>query len=351
MNLKQFNPLKILNHWEVLNEIMKGHNPAPISCEIDPSNICNHNCIWCINDKYRHDYMQMLPEDMLMRIIDEVAAMGIKSIAYTGGGEPLTNPATVKALYKTTEYGLDAALVTNGGLLNEENIEAIVKNCMYVRISVDAGSNNVHKQLHLPNNQRDDEFQQIIKSIEWLVQVRRKLGAAIEIGVGFLVFPANYQQVFDTASLMKDIGIDYIQIRPAYMQGVKLSEKIWHETKEQMERALTLSNGSFKVFPILHRFDEVENLERGYSKCLGHALVGVVGANGKMYLCCQLRGYEKYCFGDLHESSFKEIWNSNRRKKVIEGIQLSECPPCRYNKYNEILDYLTDNERPHKNFL
>ena len=179
MNLKQFNPFKILNHWGVLNEIIKGNNPAPISCEIDPSNICNHNCIWCINDKYRKENMQMLSHDLLMRIIDEVAAAGVKSIAYTGGGEPLTNPSIVKALYKTVECGLEAAIVTNGGLLTDENSEPIIKNCMYIRISLDAGSDDVHTQLHLPNNKRADEYQRIIKNIERLVHLRKKFGAFI----------------------------------------------------------------------------------------------------------------------------------------------------------------------------
>lgn len=351
MNLKQFNPLKILNHWEMLNQIIHGHNPVPISCEIDPSNICNHNCVWCINDKYRHENQQMLSYDLLMRVIEEIAEMGVKSIAYTGGGEPLTNSATVKALYKTVEYGLETAIVTNGGLLTVENSEAIVKNCSYVRVSLDAGSNDVHRQLHLPNNKKEDEYQRIIKNIGQLVQIRKRLSTKIEIGVGFLAFPTNYYQIFETASLMKGIGVDYIQIRPAYMDGVRLSDRIWNETKEQMEKALTLSDDNFKVFPILHRFDEVENLSRTYSRCLGHALVGVIGANGKMYLCCQLRGYEKYCFGDLNESSFKEIWNGAKRKKVIDSIRLSDCLPCRYNKYNEILDYLADSDRAHKNFL
>jgi hypothetical protein len=30
---------------------------------------------------------------------------------------------------------------------------------------------------------------------------------------------------------------------------------------------------------------------------------------------------------------------------------LEKCPPCRYTKYNELLDYLSDKVRPHKNFL
>jgi radical SAM protein with 4Fe4S-binding SPASM domain len=242
-------------------------------------------------------------------------------------------------------------LVTNGGLLDAKKSEIIVNNCSYVRVSLDAGSNETHRKLHLPKNPKKDNFNRIIDNIKTLVKLRRKNKSNITIGIGFLVHSINYKEIYKTAELVKNIGVDYIQIRPSFIPGEQLSDKIMFEVENQMQKAIKLSNSDFHVFPILHRFDEVKNLDKGYNKCYGHALVGVISANGNLYLCCQLRGFNKFCFGNIMKESFHSIWYGKERQKVISKINLDECLPCRYNKYNEILDYLADTERPHKNFL
>ncbi|MEW6075462.1 MAG: radical SAM protein [Candidatus Omnitrophota bacterium] len=351
MDLRQFNPLKVLNHWETLKVIISGKNPFPVSCEIDPSNICNHNCIWCINDRFRKSNKVMIPKELMFRIIREMAACGVKSIAFTGGGEPLMNPASIEAIRLTKKMRLDAGIVTNGELLDPEKCQAIVDNCSYVRISLDAGTSRTHKMVHAPLDTHKDVYRKILDNIALLVKYRQKNKKHITIGIGYLVNLDNYHEIAKAAKLVRDLGVDYIQIRPAFMPGKQLSEKIRFEAERVIQETLALSGRQFYVFPILHRFDEVINLDRAYDRCLGHGLVGVVAANARMYICCQLRGVEAFCIGDLRRASFSGIWKGKRRKAVIQSIDLNRCPPCRYNKYNEILDYLASENKPHKNFL
>lgn len=351
MDLRQFNPLKVLNHWQALNDIIKGKNPYPISCEIDPSNLCNHNCIWCINGQFRKSDKVSIPAGLMFRIIREIAKCKVKSIAFTGGGEPFMNSATIDAIQLTHKYKMDVGLVTNGELLNLEKCQIIIDNCSYVRISLDAASAITHRIIHAPVNHQKGVFKKIVNNIEALVKIRDKRKKDVTIGVGYLVSLYNYREIAKAARLISSLGVDYIQIRPAFMPGKQLSEKIRIETEKLIQEAIKLSNHNFHVFPILHRFDEVINLDRPYDRCLGHALVGVVAANAKMYICCQLRGIEEFCIGDLRKQSFPQIWKGKKRKEVIRKINLNYCPPCRYNKYNELLDYLASKDRPHKNFL
>lgn len=351
MNLKQFNPMKVLNHWQTLNAIVEGRNPPPIACEIDPSNLCNHDCIWCINEGFRKKKPQVLERDLMCRIIKELAEFGVRAVTFTGGGEPLTNPATIAGLYEITKNGMEAALVTNGALIDEEKCRAIVQTCQFVRISLDAGSDEIYQQFHRPKNPSTDSYSRVIENLKILVETRKQLGKSLQIGTAFLVHPLNYHQIFDTARLVRELGVDYIQIRPVFMPGIQLSGRVGFETEQQIQKALTLLNSSFHVFPIMHRFEELLRVEKGYNRCLGHAVLTIIGADGRVYLCCQFRGEEGYCFGSLHEKGFSEIWNGRDRQEAISKIDINKCPPCRYNKYNELLDYLADKERPHKNFL
>src|SRR3990172_1893117 len=136
MNLKQFNPMKIMNHLELVKAIVKGGNPYPVSFEIDPSNICNHACTWCMYEEFIKEQKVIIPKEIFKRIVDEIIELGTKSITFTGGGEPITNPETIKMIPYIKKKGVSVALVTNGGLLNSKKNEIIVNNCSYIRIII-----------------------------------------------------------------------------------------------------------------------------------------------------------------------------------------------------------------------
>ncbi len=343
--------MKILNHWEILEGIVEGKNTSPISCEIDPSNLCNHNCVWCMYKDFRERERSMMPKDIMFNLIYDLAKGGVKSVTFTGGGEPLTNKSTVEGLYEVTNNNLEVGLVTNGGLINDRISDAIIDNCSFLRISLDAASLSTHTQLHRPKNPRKDNFNHIVKNLRHIVSLRDGTEKSMTIGVAFLVHQVNYPEIYEAAKLVKSIGVDYFQIRPVFLPDKQLSTKARYKTQQLIDQTLRLVDTNFHVFPILHRFDEVISLDRAYNKCLGHSLVGVVGADCHVYICCQLRGDPDFSFGNLTDKSFWDIWNSEQRKDAIKYIDLGKCPPCRYNRYNEILDYLADRDRLHKNFL
>lgn len=351
MNLKQFSSMKILNHMALAEAVVRGDNPWPVSFEIDPSNSCNHDCVWCMYEEFMHEEKGMLAPDVFARIVDEVLELGTKSITFTGGGEPLVNPQTVKLIPKIREHGCSVALITNGGLLDEEKCRTIVEHCSYVRVSVDAGCESTHQALHRPKNPKKDGYSRILANLSRMAALKKEVGSDLTIGVGFLVHPGNIQEVFSLVSKAKETGVNYVQIRPVCNLGTEDRRMIIAESKKQIEHSLKLIDNEFHVFPLLHRFDELMALERPYNRCYGHGLIGTIGADAKVYLCCQLKGEKQFMLGDLKRESFAEIWHGERRREVIAKLDVNQCPPCRYSKYNEILEYIADKEKPHTEFL
>lgn len=351
MDLRQFNPMKILNHWETLNLILEGKNPPPVSCEIDPSNLCNHDCIWCMYHDFKKQNNVMISREILFPLIDELSDGGVKSITFTGGGEPLVNPLLVEALYRVRKKRMEVGLVTNGELMDKDVCKAIIDTCTFLRVSLDAATSVTHRLLHRPKNSEGDSFFRIIENLKLLISLRERQKAQTTIGVAFLAHPLNYNEIYKASKMAKNIGADYIQIRPVFIPRKRPLESVWIPMQKLMEDSLELNGDHFKFFPILHRFDKVTKIERIYKRCLAHALLGVVGADSVLYLCCQLRGDSRFAFGSLGEKSFFDIWKSQKRQEVIKDIDLDNCPPCRYNQYNKLLNYLSDKIRPHKNFL
>ena len=46
---EQFSDFKILRHLERIQALLRGELVWPVTVEVDPTNHCNHNCIWCID--------------------------------------------------------------------------------------------------------------------------------------------------------------------------------------------------------------------------------------------------------------------------------------------------------------
>lgn len=356
MNLRQFSQYKILYHFSLIQEILAGKNPFPVSCEIDPSNYCNHACEWCYFVESRESHLSSIPREILLRVVDELSKGGTKAITFTGGGEPLLNEATLFAIEKASACGMKTGLVTNGALLEREKSELIVKHCSFVRFSVDAGSSKTFEAVHKPKNPKVDNFERIIQNLSYLVEAKKRTGKEMPIGVGFIVHPKNYEDIYLAAELFKKIGVNYFQVRPVFLSDNTLSlTEVWLKAVEFIEKALELNNKSYQVLPIQRRFNEIMNTTRGYNQCLIHNLLAVVGADSKLYLCSMFRGDERFALGDLKEESFESIWNNEQRKRVISSIDLNKCPKCRYAVYNEIMDYLSEGkiskEKFHVDFL
>lgn len=349
VNLRQFSPFKILHHWQLLNDCAEGKNVYPITGEIDPSNVCNHNCAWCMYSGLKEG--EMLSKKIFFDLIDEFAELGVKGIILNGGGEPLANPVTTEAFSKIRKKGMEAALITNGGLLNEKNIPEIVDNCLFVRVSLDAATDKTHKALHNPNNPEKDNLKTILSNIKKMASLAEERKSQIEIGVGYVVSEENIEEIFEAAKRVKETGAQYIQIRPVYCEGKKISKENLDKIVKNIQRAMQFNDENFKVLPMLHRFNEVIDNGRSYSKCRAHCVTGIVCADANVYVCCQYKLNPKFKLGSLKEKTFKEIWESKERQEVINRIDLARCPPCKYNKYNEVIDYLTNKEGRHKNFL
>lgn len=157
----------------------------------------------------------------------------------------------------------------------------------------------------------------------------------------------------DAAKLCKRLGVDYLQFRPMQMHNNGKFEYHLSSLDENINRCMKISQDGFKVLYSKHKYDMMTDKEygRNYKKCYGHQFTTVIAADGKMYLCCHMRGFDKYCIGDLKKNTFQEIWNSSLRKRVVENIDFKDCIPlCRDNTFNQILWNIRQ-PKEHVNFL
>lgn len=346
MNPKQFTSDKILNHLDKISEWYKGRNPFAITMEIDLTNKCNHNCPGCVGGDLSG--RKELTEEEIIKVITELGEIGCKGLIFTGGGEPLCHHYASQAISLAKSRGLDVGLITNGGLLHKVNLKELLINCAWIRISLDAGSPEIHKRVHKTNT-----FNNIIKNIKKLTSTKKEIESNCTIGVGYLtgIGTKNPKDMMDFIDTSIDLEVDYAQFRPFIKPFNK--EDLTDFTPIDFDPFLEKANSTTNVLYSKHKYDSMamKDIKRQYKKCYGHQFASVISATGDMYICCHGRGMPSMIIGNIKNNSIKEIWNSEKRQQVIKNIKLKDCPLlCRADTFNTIL-WNIKKEKNHINFL
>jgi len=345
-----FNPHKILNHFDRISAFVRGELVYPITVEIDPTNVCNHRCKWCVSIEAHTG--EVLEVDRFATLIGELKQSDVKSIVLKGGGEPTTHTHFIEMLDIVRNAGLGVGLITNGSMPRRGSREKIVEACQWVRVSLDAATPQTHREIH-----GTSDFTRILQNVEYLTTS----ATDTMVGLNFVAEPRNHHEIVDFARLGKRIGAAYVTIRCVFDPTNPLSDEMRAAMRSSALAAKAIEDDKFRVF--LGNFtDRYLNADATqafpYQRCLGPNLIGIVGGDGEVYACCFLRGNKKFSFGNVNNQSFSDIWKGDKRQQVMQSVYRGDCGRVcaggmtanRYNTYNEILNYLMAEEKKHANF-
>lgn len=347
----------------------------PVNAHFAPSLTCNFTCPSCTYGGSKEDYRNKLkrgehipkdkiitPLDNMKLIVDRVGEAGIKRIIFTGGGEPLINPYTLDGMQYAKESGLSTALFTNGSLLNKEKADKLLDiNPAFVRISLNAGSEEIHRLFH---GLKRPYFNKVVENIRYLAKERQRINSSTEVSIGVITSPLNFSEIVDIAEVVNEIymsspegGIDNLNYRPTVNygghkkqinkvaeEGMKYVDEHFPEfsqsyrdffytekqfPKEVFERAIRLVEKSKEILEDkvnvnipAQKFKDLtdQDIKCPYKECLAFPWVVKIGPDGSVYHCVELGIDEKYVIGNLLEQNFQEIWESEKRKKAIEKV-------------------------------
>lgn len=307
---------KIYYYLDQVEKLRKGEWVPPVTCEIDPSNYCMLSCDFCMYQKYLEGDRRHLSYDVYGSLLYELDEIGTKSITFTGGGEPLMNPKINRMIEDAVKMEFEIGLVTNGVLLN--NIDNLDK-FKFIRVSLDASNPKMYNEV-----KGTDHFDRVIDNIKMTLEKNKT------VGLSYVVNDRNNFDLDKAQKLADELGVAYLQFKPAWMNG-----KIFDDYEIP---------GGEKVIKT-NRYVANDDLP-----CLIASLIGVVGADGEVYFCCQHRGESKFSLGSLYIDKFETIWK--RRFDLHPNI--SKCPMCRYMNYAEEYRKILEKGTlffEHRNFL
>src|SRR4030066_342800 len=173
MEINPFNKLKIISHSDKIHQLLSGKIPAPVRVVLEPTNICNHNCIFCFYSSFRDENRVYLSREKLFELAEDFKKLGVKSVSLVGGGEPMIHPAIYDLIHWFYDNKILISITTNGSSFKDSEIDTIVRASTYIRVSLNAASVKTHNMINAP---KSSQFDRIINNIEKLRKHRDKVG-------------------------------------------------------------------------------------------------------------------------------------------------------------------------------
>lgn len=348
MEVRNFASDKILHHLNEVCSWVNGGNPFAITTEMNLTDKCNHKCICCAGG--RVEGQDELTDAEIANVIYQLKKEGCKGITFTGGGEPMLHPSFMEAVIAAHTVGLDVGIITNGSLLHKVDTERLLECSTWIRISLDAGTADMHKKTHGVN-----DFDKIIDNISRLVAAKVAAGPAYNctIGTAYLTGrgTSGENDMLEFIEMSTGLGVDYAQFRPYLTMPGKedLAEynPIDYDTLAELETPTT------RVLCSKHKYDAMVEgrVVRNYDKCYGQQFAAIICANGDLTICCHTKGVPEMVIGNIRNNTIREIWDSDKRREVVESIDIDKCTLlCRGHSFNTIL-WDIKQEREHVNFL
>lgn len=349
--MNPFTPEKILGHLPILGQYVSGESYAPIQVEIDLTNACTSACPWCAGYKEREDNPFILfgegetkadqwetSRSKTTELLHELSGYGVKSMTWTGGGDPSVHPFLSELIQCSDSCGMDNGLITNGVI----EVTECLPSCDWVRFSVDAATEDGYARQH----GKRQHFQRVIENIMAAVRFKEREGLNATIGVAFLTSQEMLCEVEPFVELWQDVAVDYIQFRPLLDTHGRIFFDDDARTMEVLQSASAMDS---RVVTSEAKYQGLSGTGKT-KQCHGAFLETAIASDGCVYACCHLKGNPKYSLGSLHEESFRTIWErhlSNRTFNVTD-----DCVGwCRHFGTNCFFENHVFVDRQHPNFI
>lgn len=341
---------KLIYHRDKLDSLARNKPQFPIHATVSLGNYCNHKCLWCTAYEYQLDKARMIDFDSLLNWLTRARDRGLKAIGYVGNGEPTTYPRFAELVHAVNGLGLQQGMFTNAYLL--DRYEQEVLDCFtYLRVSLDAGSADMHARMH---DVRPTHYPKIMDNLTSIV-TKREAGTPT-IGIQYATHHQNLSDLYEAAREAAEMGVDYLSVKPVFNRG-SVGERIEKNqlTFEALNPVVAKIRQDFesRTFTIYCRPHQILSEEANrnvlqYDRCVAGFFNLNIYEDGTLVYCGPHRIPVGTIDDDL-ESVERAILDLSHK------LDLSKCPGgCRYHGMNHLVHTVLHPEAAqqyHANFL
>jgi MoaA/NifB/PqqE/SkfB family radical SAM enzyme len=286
---------------------------------------CKHCDIWKL--KTSKDRMNLKQYRLVLKKIADW--VGESSISFSGG-EPFINPDFCQIVKEANRLGLRTFVNTNGFIVNQENLDKLVK----------AGINGIHvsidglKGVHDRSRGRKEAFLKAERVIKMIKETKKRLKSNLEIGVTTILMRSSIDQVEKIIDWVEDEGVEVVYFQALienigsckhdpkwYKKSNHWPEKI--EAIAMINRLIEMKKNGKMIGNTLSELRDYKDYFREGPEKFGarkRCYVGLrsfnVSINGDVRLCFFFDS-----IGNILLDSPRKIWNERKAKQQRKMIR------------------------------
>lgn len=309
---------------------------TPYDVEIHLTHSCNLKCIHCFQESKPYDkkYNELNPQKWL-DIFDQLEEMNTQSIRFSGG-EPLYYKGFDYIINKIIGKRFAINILTNGLLINDQNIDALSSPNVTLNISLDGHNAEMHEYLRGKGT-----FQKLIKNL-------KKLAANnADVRISSTLHKKNIPYIEELVKLLIDVGIKsigFILIEPAGRAvinkellildyDIQLANKIIAKCMENFGDKINIqtfdliTNSTFDISNFI--MGDETNKPESIIYCTAGTTQLTICSDGILYPCIHAFGYKDLIIGDINSNKILNLWKQNNLWLNFRGnIKLKDINVC-----------------------
>ena len=278
------------------------------SVHLSLSDHCNLNCTYCYARERVEKSHAKLTFEQYVEIIDEIFEINPHVTFTLTGGEPLLNSDCLRIAEHIKAKGAYCYLLSNGILINENNIQRIASLFDLVTISIDGPNKDIHAKT------RGDNFERVMRAVNLLKT------HDVEYTISMTVTKGNISHVEEMAALFGT----HLNFAPYFpVSGERSTLAI---TGIEYYKALKSAAG---VRPLSYCESTLDNsLYQQCHKCsIGDGEFSI-SATGDVYPC-QLLHTDDFYAGNVNEQSIKEIYQKSTVLNKCAQLDVDTIEGCK----------------------
>lgn len=294
---------------------------APYRMDLAVTYRCNNDCAHCYNARERN--FPELTTEQWFKIIDQLWALGVPHIVFTGGEATLRNdlPALI---HHAESNGQITGLNTNARRLMDEK---------YVQQLVDAGLDHVQVTVESCNEQVHDEMMRAKGAFKQTIAgLKNALKNNLYVMTNTTMLRTNVHTIPDTLDFLADIGVPTIGLNALIYSGNGLTVGTGLRERElqpilDIAQAKTAERGQKLIWytPTQYcQFDPTAN-HLGVKGCTAALYSMCIESNGNVLPC---QSYYQP-LGNFLTDPWDSIWNHTLSVRLRERQNLpGKCSGC-----------------------
>jgi len=320
--MRVYSANKFLHFADHIAALRDGRVIAPVHVRIKPINRCNHACWYCA---YRSDDLALgedmdledrIPDDKMREITDDLVAMGVRAVTFSGGGEPLLYKSLPDRVRDLAEGGVQVATLTNGSNLKGRMADAFAVYGTWVRVSLDAWDDASYAK---SRSIREGAFSALIDNLRAFA----KRSSACVLGVSYIVDETNCGHIAEICRLLKDIGVRHVKLSAAVVSNDVGANNAYHHriaatVAAQIDAARALDDAGFAIVDHYHEMEA--RFDKPYDTCPYMQFLTVIGADCGVYTCQDKAYSQSGLLGSIADRSLREFWQSDELKQRMAAL-------------------------------